>query len=193
MQPRTGTEWTRRIERARILGEFQPPAAELLAFYERILAIQKGIAEDLCANAAANAIGAPIRDLVDLEIPLRHLPELLQAVGHRAGDKFNPEALTSDQVRNFMLGELKREIAPSGEPTPERFVSLVLLQPAMELLATGNPPDVSGNRCPRCDALPLLAILRPEGEGAKRWLQCSLCLTEWPFRRVLCPWCSETD
>jgi FdhE protein len=36
-------------------------------------------------------------------------------------------------------------------------------------------------------------VLRGEGNGAKRWLLCSLCSTEWPFRRVLCPNCGEEN
>jgi len=36
-------------------------------------------------------------------------------------------------------------------------------------------------------------VLRPEGDGAKRFLICSLCATEWPFRRILCPSCSEEN
>jgi len=36
-------------------------------------------------------------------------------------------------------------------------------------------------------------VLRGEGDGAKRWLLCSLCSTEWPFLRVLCPNCGERE
>jgi FdhE protein len=35
--------------------------------------------------------------------------------------------------------------------------------------------------------------LRPEGEGASRWLQCSFCLREWLYRRIICPFCGEED
>jgi FdhE protein len=38
-----------------------------------------------------------------------------------------------------------------------------------------------------------VAVLRPEGDGAKRSLLCSLCSTEWMFRRVLCPNCGEEN
>jgi FdhE protein len=34
-------------------------------------------------------------------------------------------------------------------------------------------------------------VLRPEGDGAKRFLICALCSTEWAFRRILCPACGE--
>jgi FdhE protein len=36
-------------------------------------------------------------------------------------------------------------------------------------------------------------VLRGEGDGAKRWLLCSLCSTEWPYLRVSCPNCGERD
>ena len=36
-------------------------------------------------------------------------------------------------------------------------------------------------------------MLRPEGDGGKRHLACSLCLTEWEFRRIICPVCEEVD
>jgi FdhE protein len=39
----------------------------------------------------------------------------------------------------------------------------------------------------------VVAVLRPEGEGGKRCLVCSLCFTEWEFRRLVCPNCGEED
>ena len=47
--------------------------------------------------------------------------------------------------------------------------------------------------CPVCGARPQLAVLRPEGDGGKRFLMCSFCITEWEFRRVLCPVCGQED
>ena len=47
-------------------------------------------------------------------------------------------------------------------------------------------------RCPRCNSLPLLGVLRPEGDGGKRFLQCSFCAQEWGFLRILCAHCGET-
>src|SRR5262249_56021409 len=51
----------------------------------------------------------------------------------------------------------------------------------------------SGSGWAFCGAGPLVAVVRPEGDGAKRFLLCSLCATEWNFRRVLCPNCGEED
>ena len=47
--------------------------------------------------------------------------------------------------------------------------------------------------CPFCGHLPVTGVLRPEGEGGKRWLVCSFCATEWEFRRLVCPACGEGD
>jgi FdhE protein len=37
----------------------------------------------------------------------------------------------------------------------------------------------------------LLGVLRPEGDGGKRYLQCSFCSQEWEFRRIYCAHCGE--
>lgn len=36
-------------------------------------------------------------------------------------------------------------------------------------------------------------MIRPEGDGGKRLLLCSLCQSEWEFRRILCPACGEVN
>jgi len=46
-------------------------------------------------------------------------------------------------------------------------------------------------RCPRCDSLPVAGVLRPEGDGGKRFLLCAWCSQEWEFRRLLCAACGE--
>ena len=48
-------------------------------------------------------------------------------------------------------------------------------------------------RCPRCAALPVAAVLREEGHGARRSLLCALCLHEWECLRIVCPACGEQD
>jgi FdhE protein len=48
-------------------------------------------------------------------------------------------------------------------------------------------------RCPRCNALPVLGVLRPEGDSGKRFLVCSFCSLEWEFRRILCANCGEAE
>ncbi len=38
---------------------------------------------------------------------------------------------------------------------------------------------------------PQVGVLRQEGDGAKRFLICSLCSTEWAYGRIVCPACGE--
>jgi FdhE protein len=68
-----------------------------------------------------------------------------------------------------------------------------LMQPAYEYRAAQS--DVARNvvqpDCPFCGEKPSVGVLRGEGDGAKRSLICSLCATEWDFRRLLCPGCGE--
>jgi len=76
------------------------------------------------------------------------------------------------------------------------FTCRAFLQPVAELsrdIAKLLLKDYSEPLCPYCGRRPGVAILRPEGEGGKRFLQCSFCLAEWSFRRILCPSCGEED
>ena len=61
-----------------------------------------------------------------------------------------------------------------------------------------SPDDPAAERSVTQPAAPLRvaagpAVLREEGHGGKRTLLCSLCLTEWECRRILCPYCGEQE
>lgn len=84
---------------------------------------------------------------------------------------------------------------------PEPFVIRSLLQPFCEATAISRrdargiaPPSggPSSSRCPICGDPPRVGILREEGHGAKKTLQCGRCFTEWGFPRLMCPPCGET-
>ncbi|UCB53481.1 MAG: formate dehydrogenase accessory protein FdhE [Candidatus Zixiibacteriota bacterium] len=76
------------------------------------------------------------------------------------------------------------------------FVGLNLSQAVAELYAekVKNKVDqeswVKGN-CPVCGSHP--AIERLMRDDGKRMLRCSLCGTEWYFKRIMCPFCSNED
>jgi FdhE protein len=75
-----------------------------------------------------------------------------------------------------------------------QFLPRALLQPYAEFRAALMPraPQITTpRRCPLCGSRPLLGVLRPEGDGGKRFLLCSFCLQEWEFRRILCSTCGE--
>jgi FdhE protein len=75
------------------------------------------------------------------------------------------------------------------------FFQRVLDQPRYEQQAgqSGVNTRTVQPDCPFCLEKPLVAILRPEGDGGRRTLLCGRCFTEWEFRRLLCPSCGEED
>lgn len=199
MHTQTAMEWTRRMERAERLQEDNTAATQLLSFYRQVLKIQAAIGEELAGMGANLIVGSSFRQQVDFEVALRHLPKLLTLTKQHgttvlaaAAEKLVAGGI--EEARGTLKANLIANVTRETEQGPERFFALALLQPAAEYLAQQFPSAPhSGNRCPVCDGLPQLAVLRPEGEGAKRSLLCSLCLTEWAYRRVLCPWCGEMD
>jgi FdhE protein len=82
----------------------------------------------------------------------------------------------------------------NGTDPMHAFFARVLLQAQTEAQARNAEikPGVQP-LCPFCGEKPVAAVLRPEGDGGKRFLLCSLCFTEWEFRRLLCPNCGEED
>lgn len=75
------------------------------------------------------------------------------------------------------------------------FFQRVLDQPRFVQQAGQSRANTSSVQrdCPFCFEKPLVAVLRPEGEGGRRTLLCGRCFTEWEFRRLLCPNCGEED
>ncbi|MBI1873337.1 MAG: formate dehydrogenase accessory protein FdhE [Acidobacteria bacterium] len=80
-----------------------------------------------------------------------------------------------------------------GSP-PFNFVLEALLQPFAEQSANRSVSPAlerGSSRCPFCGGLPVVGVLREEGQGARRALICGLCLTEREYVRVVCPGCGE--
>ncbi len=136
---------------------------------------------------------------------LRHFPALIRLV-QRAG----PEPLAAFGAEHLQSVEAQQELLHASWEDPAgidlacgetgRFYARVLLQPYAEHLASRGRIDVDATQvdtteatCPFCSARPVAGVMRGEGDGAKRWLLCSLCSTEWQFRRVVCPHCGEQD
>jgi FdhE protein len=182
--------WTheRRIARAGELMERYPESSELLSFYRQIAQFQSQIFTDLKNESQT-----------DLRALLGYFPGLFELVG-RAGP-----ALLSDFARETLRSPVEREdllrrswetdeVNGSGAE-PAKFFARVLLQPYAEYLASRGAPDTqtAGNTCPFCGARPVAGLLRGEGDGAKRSLLCSVCATEWEYRRIVCPGCGEEN
>jgi len=205
------TDWDKRIRRAVELAKRYPSAAEVLAFYRHILEFQKTLCADV-AVLSPPAIRSPraFRERLNLDIALQQLPALLSLVQRTGPSKLAKEAAeigagqlhpssspcyASSEQQREMLGNYLSS-TNGDEPQPNHFFARVLLQPQAEHLAATQRTQSaasSSSTCRVCDARPQVAVLRPEGDGGKRFLLCSFCSTEWEFRRILCPMCGEVD
>lgn len=193
------SEWDKRIRRASELGGRFPESAEILGFYGRVLEFQQGLSEQIAAQIAAADPSTELRRQIDVGILLPYLESLLSLVErHRPrtlAEKAREIRPQSDEEKRALLNNFLTH----SEDTPHDgsvFFARALLQPYAEWLAAAYPapaPGSAGNACYACHGRPQAGVLRPEGDGGKRFLLCSFCLTEWEFRRVLCPMCGEAD
>ena len=125
--------------------------------------------------------------------------QALWPVDAQVGQALSPASLQPGQLRQLIARHgppLLSDAARNHAEPAESFIARVLRQAEAEravgqALAPANL--VTRNCCPFCGERPVAAVLRPEGEGGKRYLLCSLCLTEWEFRRMLCPHCGEEN
>jgi len=169
-----------RIARAAELAVTHPAAAELLNFYRELARFQKPIFEELRSSGQT-----------DMHALLVYFPTLLNLV-KRSGPQLLADFVADpDTELELLLAEWEGESCDEAG----RFYARVLLQPWAEHLALRGTVDMERTlaTCPFCNARPVAGVLRGEGDGAKRWLLCSLCSTEWPFLRVACPSCGERD
>jgi len=183
------SSWDRRIARASELLQGQSSVAELLTFYQRLARFQKTVYESMASSAGHD---------VSLLVP--HFAGLLALVKEAGSADLKAAAATLEQSSPEDRLELLRavwqhEVESHDLSVESVFFANALLQPFAEFLAEKNTSttEASPPLCPFCGARPQLAVLRPEGDGARRFLLCSMCGTEWFFRRLLCPNCAEEN
>lgn len=201
-----------RIARAELLSSRHPYAVEVLTFYGKIAASQKGLYESLPKLwgkqpvAPANGL---LRSELNLPILVEPFPKFLSVIEAHAPRPLAAEATylreqgtnawasTLEAYWKAGLAEWEHGEHGDAENTPDplkEFLARAFLQPYAEFVVSSMlPPNLPMTtcRCPRCGSLPLLGILRQEGDGGKRYLQCAFCSLEWEFRRIFCAKCGE--
>ncbi|MGH9935211.1 MAG: formate dehydrogenase accessory protein FdhE [Blastocatellia bacterium] len=187
--------WESRISRSVRLAAQTPAVRELLTFYAALLGAQQEVYEGLRAAVGWLPSGALERDLPALRALA---PRLLAVVAANA-----PETLAAEAQRLLQASESATDqllLDYWRAPSDTRFFAKAFLQPyAQWLIETGARPvdRIPGhgmNLCPHCGAKPQLSFLHSvEGarESGGRSLLCCLCLSAWPFRRVVCAHCGE--
>jgi FdhE protein len=174
--------YDRRIARAQELAAQFPESSNVLDFYQRIALLQKSVFEGLAARADT-----------DVRTVLRHLPALTDLI-KRHGPARLAESVGAElgsRIIAFWDGGAKT----AGIESEPLFFARALLQPYAEWLSSrGSPQEQTQEAaCPFCGGKPVAGVLRGEGDGAKRSLICSLCATEWQYRRIVCPNCGEQN
>jgi formate dehydrogenase maturation protein FdhE len=210
--------WDARIARARELASSRPAARELLTFYaalaeyqksraasagdaatfdvERVVEAIPGFIAWLGQNGQSDLAGSIDIDRVASALRASNTDGAASGVSRpstelgtaAAGGELPPEG-GGDESESRKL---------DSESPAERFVVESLRQAFAEQLVNRNPSPPTREidavmRCPRCAALPVAAVLREAGHGAKRFLLCALCLHEWECLRIVCPACGEED
>lgn len=192
-----------RIKRAHQLAARHSFAQQILTLYESVASFQKNLSTHFASlrkNQPRSLSVLSLREAIDLTEVLPHMRALLRMI---------------EQTGPANLSEAARQLAHSN---PESWIPLlnaywqnggranqridafkqffprVILQPYAETLACEfEAPDFGATPelCPLCHSQPLLGVLRVEGDSGKRFLLCSFCSQEWPFRRLLCANCGE--
>lgn len=195
--------WQQRIERARKLSADYPFAADLLRFYEHVAGAQRQVYTRVfgaCGDIRVHRPAGKLREELDLAILL---PEMRGFLGIVEGYAPAPLAAAARELAGrgsaawveFLSGWWAK--SGDGEPSANphlQFCARAFLGPYAEYLAEHTEPpmlEITPSVCPLCGARPQLGVLRPEGDGASRFLACSLCATEWRYGRILCPACGE--
>ncbi len=201
-----------RIERASSLASRYSFAREVLEFYGKIAAFQKQFYEQLPRKWGKQPIvppGGVLRGELNLPPLIEPFEKFLALLQTEAPGPLSAQARllhnqSKDAWADMLFSSWKTGLLESlpqdselpahvAEPLNE-FLGRAFLQPYAEFIVSSMlPPNLTMTvcRCPRCNSLPLLGVLRPEGDGGKRYLQCAFCSQEWEFRRILCAHCGE--
>jgi FdhE protein len=200
-----------RIARAELLATRLPFAEEILGLYVRLAKFQQQMLEPVRLLSRHHRIDPhkPIPgQQVDLAALLPSFAEFLSLMRSDAPVPLRERALhlaretehaTIAALENFWLSGFRGSLPDEAQPddpakTLDNFFFRAFLQPYAEFLSGSMLPlslTMTVCRCPRCDSLPVTGVLRPEGEGGKRFLLCAWCSQEWEFRRLLCAACGE--
>ncbi len=209
--------WEERIGRARDLARSTAHAREIVAFYAEVLAWQHEVFKCIGSNTQVQRLTGALS--VDQPVVMSYFGSLLdlacrhgsEALASEARELRTGAATWKELLTSCWNGE------PEGAGS---FFARACLQPYLELLADRQTPPFDsalietraegGNSavgprrlCPFCGRKPQLALLSDEAlspgslegaaEGGRRFLMCGDCLTAWPFQRIACASCGESD
>jgi len=205
------SDYEKRVDRAKKLAEEYSFAVKPLKFYTRIAQFQKELFTTIAKQWGSHPViqvTGEFRSDSNFMVLLPKYPNFLALVEANAPHPLSETAARLSQEGSAawmeLLGKYWSEGGRSDEnsvlrPGEQRsalkeFLARGFLQPYAEFIgeAIAEPAiEATPYVCPKCDSLPLLGVLKPEGDGGRRFLHCAFCTHEWAFRRILCPACGE--
>jgi FdhE protein len=190
--------WQRRIRRAEQLAVQHPFAAEILGFYVHVARFQQSLYQRFDSVSANKASVSP-PGLPESPFLLASFPAFLSLVEEKAPARFAQVAHDLRYSPSDSWSDLLNHgWSETDNPLDvlEEFLAFAFLQPYAEFLRSRAPLQLDGytyRLCPFCNRKPTVAVLRPQGDGARRNLVCGFCLCEWEFRRIVCVACGQED
>ena len=197
------SKWDQRIQRAEELSGTHPFAAEVLLFYREIATFQKDLycyVERAKSKRPKENVFDSFHEDLDFDLLLPRFPEFLLLAEKIGPPQIAKSAADLHTQHTGRWRELLTSCWTSGPDFPpalentEALLAWLFLQPYAEYIADCSEPMPRNQNlavCPCCSRRPVVGVLRPEGDGGKRSLICSMCSTEWPFGRIVCPACGE--
>jgi FdhE protein len=197
-------KWERRTQRASELASSYPFACQGLRFYERLARFQKSLYAEIeaeCGTGKEKRLSGTLRNEFDVLVLLPRFASFVSMLEEIAPP---PLARSAHELRlqdasgwQQILREFWEQCSVAVNLQPaEELVSWLFLQPYAEYLADHSewsPRNGTPSTCPLCGSKPQVGVLRPEGDGGKRSLICSLCAMEWDYGRIGCAACGEDD
>jgi FdhE protein len=181
--------WNERRERAVLLAERHPHAAELLQLYAALCTGWAEVAEEIRE-------ARPGGDLI-AGFALEHvLPKVVEATLVAGPETLRSAVLAAYQKAR--VGSIVQRWLDGDElPPAERYLARASASPVLETAGAASSRTSSDpRRCPHCGGLPQLAYFGISGEAlvtAPRSLLCSRCGQSWTYPRMVCAGCGSED
>jgi hypothetical protein len=184
--------WTERRRRAAELRERWPFAVEVLTFYGALLDAQERVGEAAEAELSDSSQAVAY-------VTARALP-LVREVTIARGPEQLARALAEDGSTPQWQEKVKSWFAGGELSAVDQYLVRAAAGPVLEALgpaagqACAGPRD--GRHCPQCGGLPQVSVFASSGEdlvAPRRYLECSRCAWRWPYPRMTCAACGETE